>query len=243
MPVHRLPRTSPGAAERHPDEPGRLDRLEHFDYRFDAAAPVDVPADGAWHSVPVADFPIGLTLCHLCVPALAAQVYAAVELANTSPHALLAGPVDVLVDGQYTTTVALPALAPGAGRRIGIGLEEGVRVARRTHTHESTSGLLGGTTVVTRSVDVEVVNRLGRPITLEVLERVPVSDEKDVRIEDATATPPWTVVPPEEDEHHRRGLRRWRTDVEPAATAVLSGGYEIRIPAGKAMLGGNRRDA
>lgn len=214
-----------------------------FDHRFDTAARVDVPADGVWHSVAVVEFPVGLTLRHLCVPSLDPQVYATVELANTSPHALLPGPLDVVVDGEYSTTVAMPALEPGARKRIGIGIEEGVRVARHSRSAESSSGLLGGTTVITQRVEVEVANRLDRPITLDVLERVPVSDEKDARIEDTAATPPWTAVPPEQDEHHRRGLRRWQLDLAPAATATLTGGYEIRIPSAKAVAGGNRRDA
>jgi hypothetical protein len=215
-----------------------------FAYRFDAAAPVDVPADGRWHSVPVEDFPVGLTPWHLCVPALDPAVYAAIELVNTSPHALLAGPADILVDGEYTATVAMPALAPGQSRRIGIGVEEGVRVARRVRTAESSStGLRGATTVVVQTVEIEVANRLGRRISLEVLERVPVSDDKDVRIEDAAATPPWTVVAPEEDEQRRRGLRRWRVVVEAGDSATLTAGHQIRLPAGKAVVGGNRRDA
>jgi uncharacterized protein (TIGR02231 family) len=229
------------AAPRHAVPVSRLQAS--FAYRFDAAAPVDVPSDGVWHSVPVDDFPVGLTQQHLCVPALDPQVYAAVELANTSRHPLLAGPVDVLVDGQYTATVQLPPLAPGQSRRIGIGVEEGVRVARRTRTEESTTGLRGGTSVVARAVEIDVVNRLGRPVSLEVLERVPVSDDRDVKIEDAAATPPWTVVPPEEDEERRRGLRRWRIAVPAGGTAALRGGYELRLPADKAVLGGNRRDA
>jgi hypothetical protein len=215
-----------------------------FAYRFDAAAPVDVPADGRWHSVPVDDFPVGLTPCHLCVPALDPAVYAAVELTNTSPHAVLAGPADILVGGEYATTVAMPALAPGQSRRLGIGVEEGVRVARRVRTAESSStGLRGATTVVARTVEIEVANRLGRDVSLELLERVPVSDDKDVRIEDAPSSPPWTVVPPEEDEQRRRGLRRWRVVVRAGGSTTLTAGHQIRLPAGKAVVGGNRRDA
>ncbi|MEY9871772.1 hypothetical protein ABH931_001245 [Streptacidiphilus sp. MAP12-33] len=215
-----------------------------FAYRFDAAAPVDVPADGRWHSVPVDDFPVGLTAWHLCVPALDPAVYAAVELANTSRHALLAGPVEILVDGEYTATVPMPVLAPGQSRRIGIGVEEGVRVARRVRTAESTStGLRGGSTVVAQSVEIEVANRLGHAVSLELLERVPVSDDKDVRIEDAPADPPWTVVASEDDPKLRRGLRRWRVVVEAGGSLTLTAGHQLRFPVGKAVVGGNRRDA
>jgi hypothetical protein len=37
------------------------------------------------------------------------------------------------------------------------------------------------------------------------------------------------------------GTRLWRVDVPAGGTAVLDGGYEIRVPAAKALTGGNRR--
>jgi hypothetical protein len=97
--------------------------------------------------------------------------------------------------------------------------------------------------MVAQTVEIEVVNRLGRAVSLELLERVPVSDDKDLRVEDLPADPPWTVVAPEEDEQLRRGLRRWRLVVEAGGSTRLTAGHQLRLPAGKAVVGGNRRDA
>ena len=212
-----------------------------FDHRYDAAAPVDLPSDGAWHTVPVLEFPVESTPEHVCVPAVDPRVYAAVRLGNTSGHALLAGAAEVSLDGAYLMTVQLPTLAPGEHRRVGIGVVESVQVARRVRTKESSAGLRGGTTVIEQGIEIELANRLGRPVTVEVRERVPVSDDKDVRVEERTAVPPWTAVPPEQDERHRRGMRIWRTTLAPHARQQLTGGYEIRVPVAKALLDGNRR--
>ncbi|MFF7947667.1 mucoidy inhibitor MuiA family protein [Streptomyces griseorubiginosus] len=215
-----------------------------FDYRYDTAAAVDVPADGAWHTVPIAEFPVDFASEYVCVPAADPRVYAAVQLTNTGDNALLAGAAEVTVDGEYLMTVALPVLAPGQRRRIGIGVAEGVQVARRVRSSESSAGLRGGTIVVGQRVEIELANRLERPVTVEVRERVPVSDEKDIRIEDAPSTPPWTVVPPEQDEDGLvgvRGRRLWRIPLEARSTTVLTGGHDLRMPAGKAVVGGNRR--
>ncbi|MFC1417285.1 DUF4139 domain-containing protein [Streptacidiphilus cavernicola] len=212
-----------------------------FDHRYDAGAPVDLPSDGGWHTVPVLEFPVESAVEHVCVPAVDPRVYAAVRLGNGSGHALLAGAAEVSVDGAYLMTVQLPTLAPGEQRRVGIGVVEGVQVARRVRSKESNAGLRGGTTVIEQGIEVELANRLGRPVTVEVRERVPVSDDKDVRIEERPASPPWTAVPPEQDERHQRGMRVWRATLAPHARQRLTGGYEIRVPVAKALLDGNRR--
>ncbi|MFE5765682.1 DUF4139 domain-containing protein, partial [Streptomyces sp. NPDC056492] len=210
-----------------------------FDHRFDAAARADIPSDGTWHTVTVGEIPVGLRTEYLCVPSVEQTVYATLVLSNATDQALLAGPVEVTVDDEFLLTAALPTLAPGGVRRVGLGPAEGIGVTRRTNLRESTAGLRGNTTVLDHRVHVELANRLAGPVTVEVRERVPVTTEPDVRIEERAD---WTA--PEEGtgpEHHAPGTRVWRVDLPAGATAALDGGYEIRIPAGKGLVGGNRR--
>ncbi|QEV49637.1 DUF4139 domain-containing protein [Streptomyces vinaceus] len=210
-----------------------------FDHRFDAAARADVPSDGTWHTVTVGEIPVGLRTEYLCVPSVEQTVYATLVLSNATDQALLAGPVEVTVDDEFLLTAALPTLAPGGTRRVGLGPAEGIAVSRRSSMHESTAGLRNNTTVLDHRVHVELANRLAGPVTVEVRERVPVTAEPDVRIEERAD---WTV--PEEGtgpEHHAPGTRVWRVALPAGATTALDGGYEIRIPAGKGLVGGNRR--
>ncbi|MDX3432897.1 DUF4139 domain-containing protein [Streptomyces sp. NBC_01693] len=210
-----------------------------FDHRFDTAARVDIPSDGTWHTVTVAEIAVGVHTEYLCVPSVEQTVYATLVLSNSTDQALLAGPVDVTVDDDFLLTATLPTLAPGGVRRVGLGPAEGIRVTRRTNLHESTSGLRNSTTVLDHRVHVELANRLAGPATVEVRERVPVTSEPDVRIEERAD---WTA--PGEGpgrDRHAPGTRVWRVDLPAGGTAVLDGGYEIRMPAGKAVVGGNRR--
>ncbi|WP_406364489.1 DUF4139 domain-containing protein [Streptomyces sp. NBC_00645] len=210
-----------------------------FDHRFDALARADVPSDGTWHTVTVGEIPVGLRTEYLCVPSVEQTVYATLALANSTDQALLAGPVEVTADDEFLLTAALPTLAPGGVCRVGLGPAEGIRVTRRTNLHESTSGLRNTTTVLDHRVHVELASRLAGPATIEVLERVPVASDTDVRIEERAD---WTTPPDDaEGEHHAAGTRVWRVDLPAGATTALDGGYEIRIPSAKALAGGNRR--
>ncbi|WP_406358399.1 DUF4139 domain-containing protein [Streptomyces sp. NBC_01635] len=210
-----------------------------FDHRFDAAAPADIPSDGAWHTVTVGEIPVGLRTEYICVPSVEQTVYATLLLSNATEQALLAGPVEVTVDEEFLLTASLPTLAPGGECRVGLGPAEAIAVTRRTNLHESTSGLRNNVTVLDHRVHVELANRLPVPVCVEVRERVPVTSDTDVRIEERAE---WTVPESGADpERHTPGTRLWRVELPAGGTAALDGGYEIRIPAGKALTGGNRR--
>ncbi|MFD6278192.1 DUF4139 domain-containing protein [Streptomyces sp. NPDC060209] len=210
-----------------------------FDHRFDTAARTDIPSDGTWHTVTVGEIAVGMHTEYLCTPSVEQTVYATSVLSNASDQALLAGPVEVTVDDEFLLTAALPTLAPGGVRRVGLGPAEGIQVIRRTNLRESTSGLRNSTTVLDHRVHVELANRLAGPVTVEVRERVPVTSEPDVRIEERAGwTTPGGIQGPD---RHAPGTRIWRVDLPAGGTTVLDGGYEIRMPAGKALVGGNRR--
>ncbi|MFG2910060.1 DUF4139 domain-containing protein [Kitasatospora sp. NPDC048286] len=210
-----------------------------FDHRFDAAAPADIPSDGTWHTVTVGEIPLAVRPEYVTVPAVEEKVYATLVLANRTDQAVLAGPAEVTVDDEFLLTAALPTLAPGGTRRLGIGVTESIEVARRTELHESTTGMLkGNSTVLDHRVHVLLANRLGRAVTVEVRERVPVTSDAEIRIEERADWHAPTVSTPD----CPPSTRLWRVDLPPGGRTELDGGYLIKIPAGKAIVGGNRRN-
>ncbi len=218
--------------------------LDSFDYRFECAAPVDVPSVAAWTTVPVTRCDVGLTPEYVCVPSVESKVYRTLQIANTSPHALLPGPVDVMVGEEFLLTAQLPATAPGSSAtRLGLGVEEAIKVSRKTQYRESTGGLLGGTTVLTHEIEIELNNRLSTPAKIDVRERVPIAEpnEKDIKIEEAQVQPPWEKADGLVEGRHVPGQRRWRLSVPPATKQVLHASYAVRIPSDRMLVGGNRR--
>jgi hypothetical protein len=218
--------------------------VDQFDFRYDCAARVDVPSTGRWSTVPVMDCRVGLSPQYVCVPAVEPKVYRTLALRNDTPNALLPGPVDVSVGDEFLMTTSMPAVPPGAqGERLGLGVEEAIKVARKTIFAETTGGFLGGSTVLRHDVEVEVNNRLSTIAALEVRERVPqpAPEEKDVKVEEVKVEPAWQALEGPIDDAVVHGQKRWRVNVPPGQRAVLTAQYAIRIPADKMLVGGNRR--
>lgn len=219
--------------------------VKSFDYRYDSGARLDVPSTGKWVLVPVMSCAVGLTPEYVCVPSVEQKVYRTLTIANRSVHALLPGPVDVTAGDEFLMTTSLPAIGPGAdhSHRLGLGVEEAIKIARKTQYKETTGGFLGGSTVLPHDVEIELNNRLNAPALIEVRERVPTvdSNEKDLKVEEVASTPPWEKVEGPVDGEIVKGARRWRVTVPPGASLKLSAQFAIRMPADKMLVGGNRR--
>ncbi|OJT21067.1 aspartate ammonia-lyase [Archangium sp. Cb G35] len=216
----------------------------HFDYRFDVETRVDVPSDGVWHTAPVFSAPVGLSAEYVCVPSMEPRAFRTVKVENRTPHALLAGPVDITLGDEFLMTSPLPTLAPGATQRLGLGVEESIKVSRNTRFDEASGGVFGGSNVLTHHVSVELANRTSQRVTVEVLERVPAvpsAAEKDIKVDEAEVKPAWSKRALLPGETPVEGERAWKVTLQPGEAQTLNATWAVRIPSSKMLVGGNRR--
>lgn len=213
-----------------------------FDFRYDAQGAVEVPSNGRCHRVALAAAEAPATFRFRAVPREGNEVFREVELENPFPSPLLAGPVEVFVDGALTSTAALSAVDRGGRIALGLGVEERLRVARNAHAEESAKGLMGGTTEVEHAVTIDLTSALGREVEVEVLDRVPVSDEKDLEVALLDAKPSNAKYDQSERGRPIRGGLLWKVKVAAGGAASVAFRYRVNLPAKSEVVGGNRRE-
>jgi hypothetical protein len=140
-------------------------------------------------------------------------------------------------------TSPLPTLVPGATQRLGLGVEEALKVSRHTRFDELSGGMFNNNSTLQHHVRVELANRTSQHVTVEVLERVPAvpPSEKDIKVEESEVKPPWSKRTPPPGETPVEGERAWRLTLQPGETQTLSAAWTVRIPSNKVLVGGNRR--
>ena len=213
-----------------------------FDHRYDAAGASDVPADGAAHRVTVAVAEATTSLRYRSVPREAPSVYKEAELENPFAAPLLAGPVDIYVEGSLILTTAIQHIDRGGKLSLGLGVEERIRVARNVRAEETTAGILGNSAVVGNEVTIDLASALAVKVRVEVLERVPTSDDRSLEIVVTGASP----APEDYDQSERgapiRGGRRFVVDLGPGDKARVRYTVRFVFPGKSEIAGGNRRD-
>ncbi|MEO5731121.1 MAG: DUF4139 domain-containing protein, partial [Byssovorax sp.] len=215
-----------------PETQDPLETRGRFDHRYDAEGSADVPASGRPHRVTIGSAEGEARPRFIAVPREAAEVYREAEIPNPFAAPLLRGPVEVFLDGALLTTSSLDHVDRG-------GL---LRVARNARVEEGSAGLLGGSTTVDHHVTIDVASSLGHPVAIEVLDRIPVTSDKDIEIKLVSSKPTSAKITQAERGHPVRGGLAWSITVSPGEKQRIEMVYRVTLPAKNELVGGNRRE-
>jgi uncharacterized protein (TIGR02231 family) len=213
-----------------------------FDHRYDAEGTADVPSNGVAHRVPIDAAEGEARPRFVAVPREAAEVYREAEVPNPFPAPLLSGPVEVFLDGALLTTSRIDFVDRGGVLRLGLGVEERLRVARNVRVEEGSAGLLGGSTTASHHVTIDLASSLGHSVTIEVIDRIPVTDDRDIDIKLLGSKPAASKLPPADHEEPVRGGLTWKISVSPGEKQRIEMTYRVTLPAKNELVGGNRRE-
>ncbi len=214
----------------------------HFDHVYRATGTADLASDGVAHRVSVAVAAATPRLRFRTAPREVAEVYKEAQLDNPFAAPLLAGPVEVYVEGSLLTTTWIDHLDTGGVATIGLGVEERIRVARNARVVEESAGILGGQTLVAHTVTIDLTSSLPAPVRVEVLDRIPITDDKNLEIEVVRSRP--DSAPYKQTDRGtplRRGLG-WIVELPAAGKAQVEVEYRLQFSAKNEIVGGNRRE-
>lgn len=215
-----------------------------FDYAYRAEAPADIPSDGSYHALPLSQHQSAARPRYVVVPRETRDAFRFVEIDNPLSAPLLPGPADVYIGSDFLVTTDVRVTPPRGLLRLGLGVEQGIKVSRNTSFEEKAAGLMRGSLALRHEVRISVANRLDRPALVEVRERLPVpatEDDSDIDVAVIETRPAWQ--PYEQHDAPIRGGRRWEVEVAPGKDTDLVAVYEVRIAGKHELVGGNRREA
>lgn len=215
-----------------------------FDYAYRAEAPLDIPSDGAFHALPLSQHQAPARPRYVVVPRETRDVFRFVEIDSPIDAPLLPGPADVYIGEDFLVTTDVRATPPRGVLRLGLGVEQGIKVSRNTAFEEKTAGLMRGSLALRHEIRVSVANRLERPALVEVRERIPVpaiEDDSDIDVVMIDMRP--TSQSYDQTDAPIRGGRRWELEIAPGKETEISAIYEVRIAGKHELIGGNRREA
>ncbi len=216
----------------------------HFDFAYEADSPVEILGDGGFHSVPLGDRTADARMRYVAVPREEPAVFRTAVVTNPIASPLLPGPAEIYVGGEYVLTTKLPTVPARGELKLGLGVEQAIKIARNTKFNEMRSGeKVVAMTQLVHDVQIDVTNMLGRAIELEVRERIPIAAlGAEVVIDEDEVVPAWT--PYDQSERHQPidGGRCWEVAIDAGATTTLRARYIVKIYANQEVVGGNRRE-
>jgi len=176
---------------------------------FQARSPMSVPSDGRPHRVSIGAFETRLTGDLIATPELTPFTFISTTQGNDASYPILAGPVDLVSEGEFIGRTRILYTAPGERFKLGWGPDPHVRIHRSAATRHREAGALNPWDRMEYHMDLRVSNIGTEKRSLTLRERIPVSEIEKVRIKCDPADCSDGMDGPDPD-----GFVQWRLDLE-----------------------------
>lgn len=230
-------------------EPQNFDASEDGDQETDVTATafktihripdtISIKANGEEKRLEIVTEDVEPSLLVRAVPRLDTTAYLYVKFMLPKTSALiLPGQIALFRDGMFVGNGRIPQLAPGESIELGFGADERVKVKRNV-TKDKT-GTTSSRIVEQRSYTISTKNLHPYPIEMQLLDRVPVSTQQDIKVEFNMVKGP---QPNAKDISGRRGTMLWQFTTEPDEEKQFAFGYRVSAPQGRRLKYGDLTD-
>jgi len=159
---------------------------------------------------------------HYAAPELNENVFLTATVTDWERYDLLQGEANIYFEGSYAGKTAISPLATTDSLEISLGIDPNIIVKREKKDNFKSKSLLGGTRVVTNAYEISVRNSKSSTINLLLEDRIPVSQNKEIKISDQETA--------DADYDEQTGILKWKLELAPKASATKNFSYEVRYP-------------
>ncbi|MFP4386161.1 MAG: mucoidy inhibitor MuiA family protein [Alphaproteobacteria bacterium] len=197
--------------------------------------PVDVKADGTRAKVLVGSFETDNTLEIQVKPQYDTNGYLVAKATLKGESPALPGKVSLFRDGAYIGQSHTEMLRPGDETELAFGIDDNITVTRNMLTDKkSESGMITKSTILERSFTTRIKNLHKKPVSLVVLETIPVPRNERIVVEILENK---TTKGYDQDVDDVKGLLRWSTKLPSKEVAEINLGWSVSWPKDSVISG------
>ena len=194
---------------------------------FDIDLPYTIPSDGQQHLVAIKKYELPATYRYYAVPKLDKDAFLQAEITNWEDLNLLPGQTNIFYEGTYVGQGMIDVRNVKDTMTLSLGRDKKIVVKRVRDTKLRSVKTIGTNIRETFAYTITVRNTRKENINLIVEDQQPVSNDKDIVIEDKdTGTSEYNDT---------TGMMKWLVPLNANETRTVSFGYTIRYPRGKTV--------
>ena len=191
---------------------------------FKVASPASVPSDNAPQKVPITTATLAANPEYLTTPKLLPAAFLTAKVFNNSEFPLLAGAMNVFLDGTFVATSHLRTVMPGEKFDLALGADEGISVKhKRVQRFTEDTGLTNSGKRITYEYLVTLQNNKKTAVHVIVADTLPVSRNEKIVVKQLAPDP--KELKPTAD-----GAVKWTLDLKPAEKREVTLKFSVDYP-------------
>ncbi len=191
---------------------------------FRIATSATVPSDGSSQKVPITSAELTALPEYQAVPKRQTTAFLTCKVSNTSDFPLLAGTMNVFLDGTFVATSRLDTVMPGEKFDLALGADEGIAVKhKRAQKFIENTGLTNSGTRITYEYLLTIQNNKKTAERVNVSDQLPLARHEKITVKQL-APDPRDIKPDNE------GTLKWQLDLKPGEKRELTVKFTVEYP-------------
>ncbi|MBI5424459.1 MAG: mucoidy inhibitor MuiA family protein [Opitutae bacterium] len=191
---------------------------------FKIATASTIPSDGSAQKVPIAAAKLAANPEYLTVPKRQQTAFLTTKVVNSTDFPLLAGPMNVFLDGTFVATSALRTVMAGEKFDLALGADEAISVKhKRVQKFTEDTGLTNSGKRVTYEYLLTIQNNKKSAERVIVVDQLPLSRNEKIVIKQLA--PDARELKPTDE-----GSLKWTLDLKPGEKREITVKFTIEYP-------------
>jgi uncharacterized protein (TIGR02231 family) len=189
-----------------------------------------VKSDGSEHKLAISSQILSAKFEYSTYPRASSYAYLGSRVRNAKELQLLAGRVNIFLEGDFVGTSSIDNIGPGEEFDLYLGVDENVKVKREQIEKKVDDVLIAGIPAPTRRTTFKykttIENYKNKKIKVIFFEAMPVSEDERLKIKIVNVS----LEPKEKDWKDRKGVWRWELELEPKQKQEITYTFSIEHP-------------
>ncbi len=194
---------------------------------FDIDLPYTIPTDGQAHLVSVKSYELPASYRYFAVPKMDRDAFLQAQITNWEDLNLIPAATNIFYEGSYVGQGYIDMRNTKDTMNISLGRDKKIIIRRERDKELRSVKTIGTNIKETFAYTISIRNTRKEAINITVLEQLPISNDKDIEIEDT-----------DKDGgafEETTGEVKWLLNVKPAETMKKKIAFTVKYPKGKTI--------
>lgn len=189
---------------------------------FNIINPQTILTDGKENSVSLKSYNLNTNYIYHTVPKLKKGAFLIAKISNWSQYNLVPGNANIFFEGSYVGKSYINPEVTSDTLLLSMGMDKGIVVERIKDKDFCSSKFIGSNKSENIGYDIKIKNKKSRPITIEILDQIPVSQNKLIQVQ---------LLKKDQAKYTARiGKLLWTETIQPGQSIKKRFAYSVKYP-------------
>lgn len=190
--------------------------------RFEISKLHSIPTNGDVTVIEIENYEVPATYSYFAAPVLNENVFLTAEIENWEQYNLLPAEANVYFDGSYSGKTNINPQSTTEKLTISLGVDPNVVVKRTQPTDFKKNAFIGSNKIISKQYEIELKNNKSSAIDLVLYDRIPISQNKDIKIDD--------IETGSSNYDDKKGILKWTLKLNANVKETHKFSYTVKYP-------------